>query len=171
MPGGKPKDWKINHRSESSEHHIRLICGSWRVSWESKGQLWLIVGIEHWRQRSWEYSLGLAPLESAILEKSGTTHQHREAPGQTTKRMGTKPHPAANRLPKVLLGTQLPVITLRDKTPPTRGARLISTYQGAGISPSHQEACNKLLYQLSPQGGRHQKKGVYNPLACKKKIR
>ena len=40
---------------------------------------------------------------------------------------------------------------------PTRGTRLGSTYQWAGTSPSYQEACHKSLYQLHPQGHRHQK--------------
>ena len=48
--------------------------GSWMVSWESKGQLWLIVGAGHWRQRSQEYLSMWAPLEAAILEKPGSSH-------------------------------------------------------------------------------------------------
>ena len=54
---------------------VRPICRSWSVSWESKGQLWFVLGTRHWRQRCWEYSLVCPPLEVAILEKSGTTHQ------------------------------------------------------------------------------------------------
>ena len=45
-------------------------------------------------------------------------------------------------------GTQLPLITPRDKAPLTRGIRISSTYQCAGTSPSHQETCSKPLYQF-----------------------
>lgn len=44
-------------------------------------------------------------------------------------KQGGKTTPSTNRLPKVLLGTQLPLITFRDKASPTRGTRLSSTYQ------------------------------------------
>ena len=77
-------------------------------------------------------------------------------------------HPSANRLLKVLLRTQAPLITLRDKVPPTRRIRISSTYQQAGTRPSYPEACNKLLYQLQPQGGRHQKQERLQPCCLKR---
>ena len=51
-----------------------------------------------------------------------------------TNRVGIQPHPSANRLPKVLVGTQPPLTTPRDKASPTRGIRLSSTYHWADIS-------------------------------------
>ena len=69
--------------------------------------------------------------------------------------VGSQPHPAVNRLPKdpPPPGTQTPLISPRDKAPPTRGIRISSTYQWAGTSPSHQEAYSKPPYQFQPQGG------------------
>ena len=63
---------------------------------------------------------------------------------------------------------QSPLITPRDKAPPTRGTRLSSPYQWAGTSPSHQEACSKPLYQLRPQGGRTPKQGGLPPHSLQK---
>ena len=42
--------------------------------------------------------------------------------------------------------SQAPLISPRDKAPPTRGIGISSTYQWAGISPSHQEAYSKPPY-------------------------
>ena len=95
---------------------------------------------------------GRGPLEAAILEKPGPPHQDGKAPVQTTKRQRTQPHPSANRLLKVPLGTELPLITPRDKAPPIRVTRLSTTHQWSGTSPSQLQACNKPLYQLPPQG-------------------
>ena len=46
--------------------------------------------------------------------------------------VGTQLHPSVNRLPNDSPGTQLPLITPRDKAPPTRGIRISSTYQWVG---------------------------------------
>ena len=102
------------------------------------------------------------------MEKSGPTHHGWEGLGQTTNPVGTQPRPSANSLPRNLLGTQLPLITPRDKAPPTKGIRISSTYQWAGTSLSHQEACSKPLYQLQPQGGRHKKQVRVQPYALQK---
>ena len=67
--------------------------------------------------------------------------------------METQHQPSANRLHKDPPGTQLPLISPRDKAPPTRGVRISSTYKWAGISPSHQECCRKPPNQLQPQEG------------------
>ena len=74
------------------------------------------------------------------------------SPGQTTIQVGSQPHPSVNRLPKDPSGTQPPLISPRDKAPPTKGIGISPTYQWAGISPSHKEAYSKSLYQLQPQG-------------------
>ena len=86
------------------------------------------------------------------MEKSGPTHQGCEAPGQTINWVGTQLHPSAKRFPKDS-GTQPPLISPRDKAPPTRGKRISSTYKWPGTSPSDQKAYSKSLYQLQPQGG------------------
>ena len=41
-------------RRDSIRIWLRLTRGSWRLVWESRGQLCLVVGAEHWRQRSRE---------------------------------------------------------------------------------------------------------------------
>ena len=68
-------------------------------------------------------------------------------------RWDSQPRPSVNRLPKEPPGTQPPLTSPRDKAPHTRGIAISSTYQWAGISPSHQEAYSKLPYPLQPQGG------------------
>ena len=78
---------------------------------------------------------------------------------------------AVNRLPKDPPGTQpqLPLISPRDKAPPIRGIGSNTTYQWAGISPSHQEAYSKPLYQLQPQEGADARsRRGYNSIICKK---
>ena len=68
--------------------------------------------------------------------------------------LGGNTSPPISSLPKDPLptGTQLHLILHRDKSPSTRGMRISSTYQWAGTSPSHHEACSKPLYQIQPQG-------------------
>ena len=57
--------------------------------------------------------------------------------------------------PKDPRGLKPPLLSPRDKAPPSRGLRLSSTYQWAGARPSHQAACNKPPNRLRPQRGRH----------------
>ena len=71
--------------------------------------------------------------------------------------MGSQPHPSVNRLPKDHPGTQPPLISPRDKVPPTSGRGISPTYQWAGTSPSHKEAYSKPLTNFSHKGGTHQK--------------
>ena len=59
-----------------------------------------------------------------------------DASGQTTNRMGTRPHSSVDRLPKVVLNQQLPANIFRDMGLPTRGTRSSSTHQWAGTNPS-----------------------------------
>ena len=79
------------------------------------------------------------------------------APGQTTNREGTQPHPPAVSLPKDFLNSESPLDTPLDAALPTRGPRRSSTHQWASTGPSHQEA-------------RHQKQESYDPAACKTKF-
>ena len=90
-------------------------------------------------------SLVWAPLEATMWRN--LTHLSRlRSPGQTTNQVRTKAHPSANRLPKVLLHTQLPLITLRDKAPPTRGMRLNSTHQWeTPVSPIRKPATSPCI--------------------------
>ena len=133
---------------------VRPDCSSWRTSWENRGDCGLLCRKDNGSKAlGSEYSAVCLSLEVAILGKYGPTYQHSEVPGQTAIQVGSQLHPSVNRLPKDPLGTQLPLISSRDKAPPTRGIGVSSTYQWAGISPSHQEAYSKPLYQLQPQGG------------------
>ena len=58
---------------------------------------------------------------------------------------------AIDRLPKVVLSSQPPQNTPRDKDLPTRGTRPNSTDQRASTSPSHQEACTSPWINLTHQ--------------------
>ena len=88
--------------------------------------------------------------------------------------MGSQPCPSVNRLPKDPPGTQPPLISPRDKGPPTRGIGISSTYQWAGISPSHQEAYSKCPLPPRPKptsatrGADIRSKRGYNSIICKK---
>ena len=107
-------------------------------------------------------------LEVVILGKCGPTRQS-ELRGQTTIQVGSKPCPSVNRLPKDHSDTQLPLISSRDKAPPTRGIEISSTYQWIGISPSHQETYNKPLFQFPAiRGADIRSKRGYNSIIFKK---
>ena len=186
---GAPQDWgkqRLHLRRTHTGFHVHwgprakkglhknlghTYLGSWRVSWKSRAWLWLPVGAGHWRQWYQEYSSAWASLKAAILKKSGPTHQGWGVPGQTTNRVGTQPHPLANRLSKVLLGTHMPQITTGGKAPSTRGARISSTYQWARTSPSHWEACKITFINFPHKGADIRSKWGYSFLACKKETR
>ena len=105
----------------------------------------------------------------AILRKSGPTHQRWEAPCQTIIQVGSQAHPSVNRLPKHPPGTQLPLISPRDKAPTTRGIGISSTYQWAGTRPSLQEAYSKPPIPVSATGRADiRSKRGYNSVICKK---
>ena len=92
------------------------------------------------------------------------------SPGQTIVQVGSQLHPSVNRLPKDSPGTKPPLISTRDKATHTRGIGISSTYQGAGISPSHQEAYNKPPIPTSANGGGAdtRSKTGYNSIIYKK---
>ena len=86
-----------------------------------------------------------------------------------TNMVGTQHHPSTNTA-SVPLGTQLPLITPRDKAHPPEGQDSAPpTSVQAGTSLSHQEAYNKPLYQLPPQGSRHQKHRRLQPSSLQKR--
>ena len=83
------------------------------------------------------------------------------------------PHPSVNRLPKEPPGTQPPLISPRDKAPPTRGIGISSTYQWAGTTPSHQEAYSKPplprpIPTSATRGADTRSKRGYNSIVCKR---
>ena len=63
---------------------------------------------------------------------------------------------------------QLPLITPREKASLPRGPRLSLTYKWAGTSLFLKETCLKPLYQLHPQGSRHQKQESLQPCSPQK---
>ena len=144
--------WVPGQSRGSTGIWVRPDCSSWRISWERGGDCELLWGkdiggkalgsihqpVLLWRWPSWKN----------LVHPSA-----RRSPRPNNKPVGTQPHPSAKRLPKDPPGTQPPFISPRDKAPPTRGIRVSPTYQWAGTSPSHQEACGKPPHQLQPQGG------------------
>ena len=78
------------------------------------------------------------------MGKSGPTHQSvLRSPRANNNPGGITAPPISKQAAQRPPGTQLPLISPRDKAPPTGGIRISSTYQWAGISPSHQEAYSK----------------------------
>ena len=111
--GNRLHSWKAHTRfhmhwdPHKAGARAKLTCRSWRVSWGSRGQLWLTVGARtlvtevpgntdgcecSWRSPFWHQDL--APPNSLQLRCWDTS-------GQTTSRVGTQPHPSADRLPKL----------------------------------------------------------------------
>ena len=107
-------------------------CGYWKIFWQSRGWLWLAVWVGHWRQRS-QGITGWAPLEAAILENLALPIRAEKL--QAKQQTRWKYSPTHQQI--VHPGTQLPVITGRDKATPTRQTRLSYPYQWAGTSLSH----------------------------------
>ena len=84
---------------------------------------------------------------------------------QATNRVGTQPHPWADRLPKDILSTQTSLNTPLDMALPIRGTRPSSTHQWPGTSPFHQEACTSPWTNLTHQGADTTTKKNYSPAA------
>lgn len=78
-------------------------------------------------------------------------------------KVGTQPQALADRLPKIVLGTQLLLITPLDTVLPTRRKRPSSTHQWADPSPSQQEACASPWINFFYQGTDTRSKRCYNP--------
>ena len=148
---------------------VRPTCRSWRVSWESRGWVWLAVGQDIRGGCLREKSLLWSLLEAAVLEEYVFTHQSWEAPGQTTKRVVIQPYPSSKRLSKSLLRHT-------DTSNHTQGQ-----------SPSHQRDKTQLylpvgMHQSLPSGSLPQapvstsptrgadikSKRGYKPVACEK---
>ena len=138
----------------------RPTCVSWRVFWESRGQLFLIMGAGQWGQRFQGTTIFVRSPRGCLIEKTWShptiACMHECSEAQAKQQTGWEQNPpSADRLPTVLPGTLLPLITPRNIALPTRRIKLSSTHQKTGTSPSYQEACHKTLYHLHPQGGRH----------------
>ena len=119
---------------------------------------WLTLGEGHWRQSSREYSPAGAFLWRWPFWKNLappiSTEKHQ---AKQQSRWDHSPTPQLTGCLKTPPDTQPPLIPSRDKAPPTKGIRISSTYQWAGISPSHQEAYSKPCTNFSHKVGRHQK--------------
>ena len=90
-----------------------------------------------------------------------------DASHQITNKTGTQTHPSANRLPKVILSSQI-----AQKTPPDTalfitGKGLSSTHKNRGTSPSHQEAQASHWTNLTTRG-REQKQEELRPCSLGK---
>ena len=132
-------------------------CSSWRISWENRGWLWLILGKGHWRQSFQEYSSACVSLGVAIFGKSSSTHQCWEAPGQTIIQAGSQPHPSVKKIPKDPPGTQPLLLLPRDKAPLTRRIGISPTYQWQAPVPPTRKPTANCCTNFSHKRGRHQK--------------
>ena len=59
---------------------------------------------------------------------------------QTTSKIGTQPHPLAERWPKIIISSQTPQNIQSDVVLLTRKTRFSLIHQNTGTSPLHQEA-------------------------------
>ena len=173
---GAPQDWEKQETpllGGATEFHVHWVPGTSRDSiriWSdlpaglgsSPGKAGISCG-SLWRQSS--------PGDCHFAKSWPLVwrHEDSEAPGQTARRVGTQPHPSANRLPKVLQGTQLSIIPLRDTAPPTRGIRQLQPPVGR-----HQCLLSGSLPQApvstSPTRVEHQKQERLQPCSLQKGI-
>ena len=79
-----------------------------------------------------------------------------------TSKTGTKCHPLAGRVPKIILSSQTPQNTLLDVTLPTRKTRSRPTHQNTGTSPLHQEAYTSHWTNLTHWGQTPETMGTMN---------
>ena len=89
-------------------------------------------------------------------------------PGQRISKIGTWPHPSADRVPKAILRSQPPTNMSLDMALPTRGTRPRSTHQWASTTPSHQEPCASLRINPTHQRIDTRSKRSYNLPARRK---
>ena len=73
-----------------------------------------------------------------------------------TSKTGTQPHPLAERMPKIIIRSQIPQNTPPDVVLPTRKTRSSLIHQNTGTSPSSRKPTQH-TEQTLPTGGRHQK--------------
>ena len=73
-----------------------------------------------------------------------------------TSKTGTQPHPLAERMPKIIIRSQIPQNTPPDVVLPTRKTRSSLIHQNSGTSPSSRKPTQH-TEQTLPTGGRHQK--------------
>ena len=187
MSAGAPQDWRKERlhswRTCTRFHNLpgqsndsigawaRPPCGSWRVSWGGRGWLWLTVGQGHWWWRSKGISISVSSPRGHHFGTETWPHLTAcrlkcwDTSGQTTNRVGTQPHPLADRLPKVILSAQMPLNIPLDTALPTRRTRPSSTHQWAGTSPSHHKACTGPWTNLTHQGADTRSKKNYKPAA------
>ena len=87
-----------------------------------------------------------------------------ETPCQTTSKTGTQPHPLAERLPKIILGSQTPQTHHQTQPcPPERQDPAPPTItQGTGTSPLHQEAYTAHWTNLTHWGQTPKTTGTMN---------
>ena len=154
--------WDPAQSSDFIGPWARPNCGSWSVSWEGGGWLWLTVGARTLVAEAKGILIGMSSPRGCHFGTETWPHpiacrlQCGDASGQTTSRGVTQPHPSVDRLLEVVLSSQVPLNIPFDTALPTSGTRPSSTLQWAGTSPSHQEACRKPLHQPHTPGARHQ---------------
>ena len=111
--------WGPGQSSDSTGAWARPTCASWRVSWGEGiggGSLW---GQGHWWWTPQGIPIGVSSPGGRQFGTETWPHpttcrlQCWDTSGQTTNRVGTEPHPSADRLPKVILSQQLPIFIYR----------------------------------------------------------
>ena len=136
---------------------VRPYCSPWKISWENRGWLWLIVGEGHGRQSSRGYSSAWVSLEVAMLGKSGPIHQCWEAPSQTIIWVGIQPHPSVNRLPKDPPAHSHILSYPEIKPYPSEGEESAPSPDGKAPVPPMRKPTASPITKFSHKGGRHQK--------------
>jgi len=120
-------------------------CSSWGISWETG------VNVTHSGGRTLEAKL--SGIFTGVCSSGG---------GQFGNLW---PHSSVNRLPKDPPGTQPPLISSRDKAPPTRGIGISPTYQWA-VPPTRKPIARACTFSHKGADIRHNR--GYSSIVCKK---
>ena len=131
--------------------------------WSTR-DLWAPRNIKRWKlsQRSASQRWDPAPLNNQQTTVLDT-------PCQTTTKTGTKPHPLAERLPKIIIRSQTPQNIPLDADLPTRKTRSSLIHQNTGTSPLHQEAYTTHRTNLSNWGQTQKTMGTTNLKPAKRR--
>ena len=89
-------------------------------------------------------------------------------PHETTSKTGSRTHPSADRLPKVVISPETPQNTRPEVALPIRGKRSSSTHQNTGTSPPTKKP-TQVIGPTSPTGGRQQKQEGLPPSSLQKR--
>ena len=114
---------------------------------------------------SYQLARALPETSVSMLRRSSTQQPASSTAGcpvPNNSKTGTQHYPLAERLPKIILGSQTPQNTPQDSALPTRKTRYTSTQQNTGTTPLQQETYTTHWTNLTPWGQTPKSTGTMN---------